>query len=104
MKGEMEPDGDTRHRRIALETVEGPTIERGPLTVRPVGRSLALRFGRGALVHTWPSAVLVSDQEGTSRIPIVNVTWLAKAVAALAALLLAYWLVIQAGRRKERQS
>lgn len=98
----MESLPDTRPRHITLTTTLGPAVEVGDLRVQPVARSLGLRCGWGVFVHTRPSAVLVSKEEETSRVPIIDVTRWGQAAVVLAALLSTYGLLVRAKRRKER--
>jgi hypothetical protein len=74
-----------------LKTITGPASTEGKLTVTPLARSLTIgRAGQGGFVYTWawPSAVLVSEDGRTARIPIVNATRLAQVAIVLAAMLL----------------
>ena len=90
--------------RLALRKIVAPAIEVGPVTVRPVAKSIVLTCGRGALVRSWPSALLVSKDERRSRIRIVDVTRRAQALVIGAAMLCLFGLVIEATKRKERSS
>lgn len=98
----MESARDNTRRFLTFRTVAAPAVEVGSVTVSLVARSMALRCSRGVLVRSWPSAVLVSREERTSRVPIVNVTRLAQAAIVVAAMLCACGLLIQATKRKER--
>lgn len=92
---------DLNERHVTLKTSIGPAVRVGSLTVEPVARSLALRCSRGALVRTWPAAVLVSEEGRTSRVRIRNVTRWAQAALGLMAILGAYRLLTQRKGRKE---
>ena len=98
----MESARDNARRFLTFRTVVAPAVEVGSFTVSPVARTMALGCGRGVLVRSWPSAVLVAGGERASRVPILNVTRLAQAAIVVAAMLCACGLLIPATRRKER--
>ena len=74
---------DIIRESVRLETLSGAELSRGRFTVTPVARSLTIgRLPAGALEGDgavffrwiWPSAVLVTEDGQTSRVPIVDVT------------------------------
>jgi hypothetical protein len=100
----MESARDNTRSFLTFRTVVAPAVEVGSIKVSPVARTMALNCGRGALVRSWPSAVLVARKGQSSRVPIANVTRLAQAAVVVAAMLCGCGLVARATRRKERSS
>jgi len=45
----------------------------GDVTITPLAKSYVLRWPRGVVAWSGPSAVVVEREEGTEHIPIVNV-------------------------------
>jgi hypothetical protein len=100
----MKSTRDNTRRRLTLSTTAAPSVAAGQTTVTPVAKTMALSCGRGVLVRSWPSAVLVVKQGRTSRVPIIDVTRLAQAAIVVAAVLCARRLLTQRIRLKERSS
>ncbi len=60
---------------IKWQTVSGPAVTAGNVTVVPQSQALTLRWGRyGGLVWNRPAAILVEHGDQTERIPIVDFT------------------------------
>ena len=59
---------------IRLETTSGEPIVVGDTKITPQAQAFSVRFPFGGFVWNRPIAVLVERDDGTQRIPIVNVT------------------------------
>lgn len=59
-------------------TISGDKIAIGDTTITPQSQALIVRWPNGGFVWNRPVAVLVERDEGTERIPIVDVTRLAQ--------------------------
>jgi len=59
-------------------TFSGDKIAIGDVTVTPQSQALIVRWPGGGFVWNRPAAILVERDEGTERIPIVDVTRLAQ--------------------------
>jgi hypothetical protein len=77
---------------IHYQTVSADPIVIGDTRVTPQAQTLSIRFPFGGLVWNRPSAVLVERDDGTQRIPIVDVTRLVQIV--LFGLILAFSVII----------
>jgi len=93
-----------KSRFLTVGTVAGPAFTAGSATVTPLARTLTLRCAGVGFSRSWPSAVLVAGEAGTSRVPIRDVTRMAQAVLMLVAMLCAGGLVGRAAKRKGRSS
>lgn len=91
-----------RPRLSSYGTISGAPVSVGGVTVRPLARSLTLRYGPAVLVWQRPSAVLVSTDEGTSRIPIIDWTRAIQAAIALGIVLCTCGFLLSKRRRKGR--
>ena len=58
---------------LECQESSGTPTTAGDVTVTPLARSLVLRWPRGGVVWSGPSAVVVQREGRTERIPIVNV-------------------------------
>jgi len=65
-------------QRFKWQKMSGDTVTVGDLSVTPQSRSLAIRFPRGGWVLNRPVAVLVERGDEKRRIPIVDVTRIAR--------------------------
>jgi hypothetical protein len=102
MRLTMECARDNRGRFLTVRTVAAPAAQVGSLRGTPVARSMALKWSRGSLVRSWPSALLVSTEGRTTRVRIVDVTRLAQVAIVLAAMLCTCGFLTGASSRKER--
>lgn len=102
---------DIIRESVRLDTLSGAELSRGRFTVTPVARSLTIgRLPAGALEGDgavffrwiWPSAVLVTEDGQTSRVPIVDVTKRAQTAIALGAMVLLCGICMRTRARKER--
>lgn len=65
-------------QRFKWQKMSGDTVTVGDLSVTPQSRSLAIRWPRGGWVWNRPVAILVERGEEKERIPIVDVTRIAR--------------------------
>ncbi len=77
---------------IRLENTSLDPIVVGDTRVTPQAQAFSVRFPFGGFVWNRPTAVLVERDDGTQRIPIVNVTRLAQ--IALFGVILAISVII----------
>lgn len=90
---------------IQRQTLPGPAVTVGDLTVRPQAQAIVLRWPSGGVVWNRPTAILVERGGHTERIPIVDVTRLAVlALAAFSVMVLAASIVTQSRRRREARA
>jgi hypothetical protein len=61
-----------------VETVSGAPVTIQGVTLTPQSQALSLRWPNGGFVWNRPLALLVEGDEGTERIPIVDVTLVAQ--------------------------
>ena len=85
---------------IQYQTVSADPIVVGDTRVTPQAQALSIRFPVGGFVWNRPSAVLVERDDGTQRIPIVDVTRVAQ--IALFGLILAFSVIITLAARRAR--
>lgn len=107
--------------KVLLETLPGPDFSDGRFHVTPVARSMTVLVGiknqggspgggpdddrdRAAvvLVRRWPSAVLVSTERQTVRLPVVDSTRWAQVAILLVALVWIFAMWRRTRTRKER--
>ncbi len=77
---------------IRLENTSAEPIVVGDTKITPQAQAFSVRFPFGGFVWNRPTAVLVERDDGTQRIPIVNVTRLAQ--IALFGVILAISVII----------
>lgn len=94
----------TAGRFVRLKTLAGPEWTEGDVTITPVAKIMAVDGGAGfgGVVRAWPSAVLVSQDGRTSRLPIFDITRWAQVAILLAALLWIFSIWTWKRTRKER--
>ena len=107
--------------KVLLETLPGPDFSDGRFHVTPVARSMTVLVGikndggspgggRGddrdhaavVLVRRWPSAVLVSTEQQTFRLPVVDSTRWAQVAIVLVALVWMFAVWRRTQTRKEQ--
>lgn len=90
-------------RMLECKQSSGTPTTAGDATITPLARSLILRWPRGGVVWSGPSAVVVEREGTTEHIPIVNVNrrilWSMRAAAGA---LTASWILH--GRRRDRSN
>ena len=59
---------------LQRQTISGDQIKIGDKVVTPQSQSITLRWPYGGLVWNRPAAVLVEQDNQTTRIPIVDIT------------------------------
>lgn len=88
---------------VRRQTISGDKITIGDVTVTPQSQALTIRWPYGGWVWNRPVAILVERDEGTERIPIVDVNRIAQ--LGLLGLSLVFSMVIfvlLARQRRER--
>ena len=61
-------------QRFQRQTISGEQIKVGDTIVTPQAQSVTLRWPYGGLLWNRPAAVLVEQDDQTTRIPIIDVT------------------------------
>jgi hypothetical protein len=64
--------------KFKWQTMSGETVAVDDVAVTPQSQALTVRWPRGGWVWNRPVALLVERDEGTERIPIVDVTRVAQ--------------------------
>lgn len=89
---------------IQWQTNSGERVTLGAVSVTPQSQALIIRWPFGGWVWNRPVAVLVENDGGTQRIPIVDITRRAQwSLVGLAFVLLIVTLLMQRRRNRNEQ-
>ena len=86
---------------LHLQTISGPSVTRGDLTVTPLAQALSIRLPFGGFVWNRPVAVLVERDGRLERITIVDITRLIQLGTLGLGLLFSFMIWLVSSRRKE---
>ncbi len=89
---------------VQWRTFSGDQVTIGDVTVTPQSRALTIRWPNGGFVWNRPVAVLVERDGSTERVPIVDVTLVARMVLFALSLALSMFILLLSVRKRRKRN